>query len=382
MFFKKKLDGLHLNTVEHSKKVKTMSLFSYSTTKNSSQVQEITLRHHIIFWSIYFIFNTLRWGSYFDDYTYSLKTNLIGFPIHMTLCYLNIYFLMPKFLFKRKYIAYVGLLFTALFIMLLAKFNLTYYLVSENVWPEGTEVISRLTFNYSVDMMIGELYVITFVTAIKITMDWLKEHKRVTDLEKAQLETELLFLRTQISPHFFFNTLNNIYSLSLEGSKKTPKVILKLSELMRYFLYETKKSKQSLEKEILCIQNYLDLERIRFDEKLEVNMTISGDIKNKKIAPMLLLSFIENAFKHGANKNIGKIKIDIDFKIKNDFLYFTISNPIPAKLHQSEKENYTGGIGLQNVKKRLALGYKKEDYNLKIEEKNKLFTVVLKIKLK
>ncbi|UMB61960.1 sensor histidine kinase [Lutibacter sp. A80] len=360
-----------------------MSVTNYKATSISSKIQEISLRHHIIFWSLYFIFNTFRWGSYFDDYLYSLKTNLIGFPIHMTLSYLNVYVFMPNFIFKKKYLTYIILLVLSLFTMLLVKFNLTYYLVSENVWPEGTEVISKLTLNYSIDMMIGELYVITFVTAIKITMDWLKEHKRVTDLEKTQLETELLFLRTQISPHFFFNTLNNIYSLSLENSKKTPKIILKLSELMRYFLYETKKSKQTLEKEIISIQNYLDLERIRFDNNLEVNMTISGDISNKKIAPMLLLSFIENAFKHGANKNIGKTKIDIDFLIKDDFLYFTISNPIPTTTTQKQhEEKTTGGIGLENVKKRLALGYQKKEYNLNIEQKNNLFIVALKIKLK
>ena len=358
-----------------------MSLIPQNILANTPKVKEITLKHHIIFWSIYFIFNLLRWGSYHDDYGYSLRTNLIGFPIHMTLSYLNVYILMPMFVFKKKYLAYIGLLLLALFIMLLVKFNLTYFFENGNVWPEGHE-IDKLTLNYSIDMMIGELYVITFATAIKITMDWLKEHKRVTDLEKAKLETELLFLRTQISPHFFFNTLNNIYSLSLENSIKTPKIILKLSDLMRYLLYETKKSKQSLENEIIGIQNYLDLERIRFDENLEINMNISGDIKDKKIAPMLLLCFIENAFKHGANKNIGQIKIDIDFIVENDFLHFKITNPIPAKPHHSQQENYTGGIGLENVKKRLALGYRKEEYNLKIEEKNNLFIVTLKIRLK
>lgn len=358
-----------------------MSLIQKDISFNSTNFREIKIKHHIIFWCLYFIFNTLRWGSYFNDYSYSIKTNLIGFPIHMTLCYLNIYIFMPKFVFKRKYITFVVLLLASLFVMLLVKFNLTYYLVSENVWPEGTEPISNLTLNYSIDMMIGELYVITFVTAIKITMDWLKEHKRLTDLEKLQLETELLFLRSQISPHFFFNTLNNIYALSLENSKKTPKIIIKLSELMRYLLYETKKKKQSLEKEIICIQNYLDLERIRFDEKLEVNMTISGDIKNKKIAPILLLSFIENAFKHGANKNIGKIRIDIDFNIIEDFLYFRIANPIPTITKFEQQLNTTSGIGLQNVKKRLALGYKSDEYNLEIKNLDQLFVVELKIKV-
>lgn len=348
---------------------------------NSDTIREIKLKHHVIFWAIYFILNTLRWGSYFNDYSYSIKTNLIGFPIHMTLCYLNIYVFMPKFIFKKKYASYIGFLVLSLVIMLLVKFNLTYFLVSENVWPEGSEVISKLTLNYSIDMMIGELYVITFVTAIKITMDWLKEHKRLTDLEKLQLETELLFLRSQISPHFFFNTLNNIYALSLQNSSKTPKIIIKLSELMRYLLYDTKKKKQSLEKEIVCIQNYLDLERIRFDENLVVNMTISGDIANKKIAPILLLSFIENAFKHGANKNIGKIRIDIDFNIIGDFLYFRISNPLPIITKPEQQIEMSKGIGLQNVKKRLSLGYNSDEYNLEIKDSNNLFVVELKIKV-
>jgi len=212
-------------------------------------------------------------------------------------------------------------------------------------------------------------------------MDWLEEQKRVAALEKMQSDTELLFLRSQISPHFFFNTLNNIYSLSIEKSEKTPRIILKLSELMRYLLYETKTKRQSLEKEIICIQNYLDLERIRYGELLKINMNISGDILDKKIAPILLLSFVENAFKHGANKNIGNVTIDIDFKIVNNFLFFTISNPISEITKHKLVINHSGGIGLNNVKKRLALGYDSDEYDLKIDNEDKLFTVKLKIKV-
>ena len=342
---------------------------------------KITLRHHVIFWLIYFLLNTLRWGNYFDNYEYSLKTTLLGFPIHMILCYLNIFVLMPKFVFKRKYFLYVFFLILSLISMVFIKFNLTYFLISTNIWPEGPAVIHDVTFSYSIDMMIGELYVITFVTAIKITMDWLQEQKRVTALEKTQLETELLFLRTQVSPHFFFNTLNNIYSLAIEKSDKTPKLILRLSELMRYLLYETKSKRQSLEKEIICIQNYLDLEQIRYGKLLKVNTEIIGDISDKKIAPILLLSFIENAFKHGANKSTDNVKIDIDFKIVENFLYFTISNPIPKTKTQSKSIKKSSGIGLRNVKKRLELGYKPEDYSLSINNQNELFVVNLKIKV-
>ena len=342
---------------------------------------KITRRHHVLFWSVYFLLNILRWGNYFDDYLYSLKTNIIGFPVHMILVYLNIIVLMPRFVYKRKYFMYIIFLIASLLLMVFMKFNLTFFLVSENIWPEGPSVIHDFTFSYAIDMMIGELYVITFVTAIKITMDWLEEQKRVAALEKMQSDTELLFLRSQISPHFFFNTLNNIYSLSIEKSEKTPRIILKLSELMRYLLYETKTKRQSLEKEIICIQNYLDLERIRYGELLKINMNISGDILDKKIAPILLLSFVENAFKHGANKNIGNVTIDIDFKIVNNFLFFTISNPISEITKHKLVINHSGGIGLNNVKKRLALGYDSDEYDLKIENDHKLFTVKLKIKV-
>lgn len=357
-----------------------MQLFQSKMNKNTNNVYKITLKHHIIFWLIYFSITVIRWGGIHQDYLYSLKTTSMGFPIHMILVYLNIYVLMPNFAFKKKYLSYIVLIFSAIFIMVLIKFNLTYYLISTNVWPEGHSIDS-ITFNYVFDMMIGELYVITFVTAIKITLDWLEEHKRLTDLEKLQLETELMFLKTQISPHFFFNTLNNIYSLAIEKSDKTPKIILKLSELLRYLLYETKLKRQSLEKEILCLQNYLDLERIRHGDLLTVNMNISGDIKNKKIAPILLLSFVENSFKHGANKNIGKVTINIDFKIVEDFLYFSISNPTPAITKYKQSLSVQGGIGIENTKKRLELGYKKEHYNLSIENKDHLFTVNLKIKV-
>jgi two-component system, LytTR family, sensor histidine kinase AlgZ len=348
---------------------------------NSNKFEKIPLHYHIIFWLIYFVFNTFRWGSYFNDYFYSFKTNLLGFPIHMTLCYLNILVLMPNLIYKKRYVLYIFLLLLALFSMVLIKFNLTYFFISHNVWPEGPEHIEKLSLNYTIDMMIGELYVIAFVTAIKITLDFIKEHKRVTDLEKSNLETELLFLKSQISPHFFFNTLNNIYSLSVEKSNKTPKIILKLSELMRYMLYETQSKRQTLENEILCIQNYLDLERIRHDEKLEVNMYISGDIQDKEISPMLLLTFIENAFKHGANKNVGHVKIDINFKIKEDFLYFSVSNPMPTITKHVDNFNKSSGIGIENVKKRLELGYNKNDYYLSIKNKKNIFVIKLKIKV-
>ena len=348
---------------------------------NSGKLYRVPLHYHILFWLTYFLFNTFRWGIYFNDYWYSFKTNLLGFPIHMTLCYLNILIFMPYLVYRKKYLLYILTVLSSIFIMVIIKFNLTYLLINHNVWPEGPQTIDKLTLNYTIDMMIGELYVITFVTAIKITLDFLKEQKRVADLEKSQLETELLFLKSQISPHFLFNTLNNIYSLSVEKSNKTPKVVLKLSELMRYMLYDTKSKKQTLENEILCIQNYLDLERIRNDDRLEINMSISGDIHDKEISPIILLTFIENAFKHGVNKNTGKVIINISFKVKSDFLHFTIANPMPEITHHKDNFNKSSGIGIENVKKRLELDYNKKDYNLSFKNKKNIFVVKLMIKV-
>ncbi|HMB64150.1 MAG TPA: histidine kinase [Eudoraea sp.] len=346
-----------------------------------SEMYTINYKHHIIFWLIYFIFNTLRWGSMHHDFDLSLKTNLIGFPIHMTLTYLNIYYLMPRFLYERKYFMYGLLVMLSLFVMLLAKFNLTYYLVSTNVMPEAAEEVTSLTLNYAITTMLGELYVVSFVTAIKITIDWLREHNKLHELERRQLTTELRFLRSQVSPHFFFNTLNNIYSLTLEKSNKAPEVVLKLSELMRYLLYATRKNKQSLKKEIDCIQNYIDLERLRFDHTLQVDVSVCGDLRDREIAPMLLVPLIENCFKHGASKNIGDMLIDVDIKVENDFLYFKVVNTMPKKNSMLPVKKKSSGIGISNVKKRLELGYNPRDYDLLIFEEKEMFHVDLKLKV-
>ncbi len=337
--------------------------------------------HHIVFWGLYFLFNTLRWSSIHDDFSYSLKTNLIGFPIHMALAYFNVYYLMPNLVYKRKYFLYTLGMLVALFVMLLAKYNLTYYLVSQDVWPEGPTETSTLTFGYAVQTMIGELYVISFFTAIKLTIDWLRESSRFHDLERRQLQTELRFLRSQVSPHFFFNTLNNIYSLTLEKSDKAPEVILKLSDLMRYLLYATKKRKQDLTSEIECIQNYIDLERIRFDDSLKIDMHISGELSKCKIAPMLLIPLVENCFKHGASKNIGEMRIEIDLEVSNGLMTFKIANTIPNTNSSLDLPSRAGGIGLSNVKKRLELGYDPSDYELTIFEKDNMFNVILKLKV-
>ena len=349
--------------------------------KKSYKEYRIRYRDQIIFWVLYFSFNVLRWAIYYDNFDYSLKTNLIGFPLHIGLVYLNIYYFMPRYVYFRKYITYILAVLSVVFLATELKFYLTKFLIDTSNSPENLIQGATASINYIIVNMLGEIYVISFVTAIKITIDRLRESSKIHELQKRQLKTELRFLRSQISPHFFFNTLNNIYALTLEKSDKAPNVILKLSELMRYLLYTTNKKKQNLKNEIDCIQNYIELERIRFDDKLNVNMTVMGGLEGCNIPPMLLVPLIENCFKHGANNSLGKIMINIEVKVVDQVLYFSVENSVPEFKEHSKKQIKEAGIGLSNVKKRLALGYDQNDYELLILEKNSIFKVNLKLNL-
>ena len=333
--------------------------------------------HHILFWVAYFLFNTIRWGFYYDDLLFSLKGNLVEFPIHVIICYLTLYYLIPVLIPKKKYWSFFIILLGVIWGMMYLKFQITYHFISNNVWPEGPEYTDSLTPNYMITMILGEVYVVSFVTAIKITIEWLRENQRATSLEKEQLETELRFLRAQISPHFFFNTLNNIYALTIIKSDKAPEIILRLSNLMRYLLYQTKGRKHCLNKEIECIQNYLELEKIRYDEQVSVNLEIEGNTDDKKVPPMLLISFIENCFKHGASKNLEKTFINILFRVKDDEIHFKATNTLAGNANITSPNE--GGIGLSNVKKRLELGYPKGSYELKNYIENQEYIVTLKI---
>ena len=216
----------------------------------------------------------MRWGSYFDDYWYSLKSNLVEFPIHIIVIYINVYYLIPKFILRKKYRTYVFLLLLMLIMVYLVRTGLNYLLVTKDIWPEAEDPTKFMELNHIIAVVLGELYVIGFVSAIKLVLDWAIEKRRNEDLAKLQMSTELKYLRTQIQPHFFFNTLNNLYALTLKKSDNAPRLVIKLSNMMQYILYEVKSSKASLLKEIGHINNFIDIERLRFDDKVDSEMDI------------------------------------------------------------------------------------------------------------
>ncbi len=238
-----------------------------------------------------------------------------------------------------------------LILVYLVRTGLNYLLVTKEIWPEAEQAGRFLERNHIIAVVLGELYVLGFVTAIKLLIDWPIELKRNENLAKLQLKTELKFLRTQIQPHFFFNTLNNLYALTLKKSDDAPKLVIKLSNLMQYVLYEVNSSKAGLLQEIDHINDYIDIEHIRFKDRVESEMNITGDIEDTEVPPLLFLSFIENCFKHGLKKN-DKIKIIMNFEIVNDnYLEFKLVNNFNPNANHENKD----GIGIANAKRRLKL---------------------------
>jgi len=217
-----------------------------------------------------------------------------------------------------------------------------------------------------------------FPTLLKLSKScfFLKDlHQRLLTIEKERVDMELRALKAQVNPHFFFNTLNSIYSLSLDKDERLPSTVLQLSGIMRYYLYESKDDLVSLEKEISIIKDYVALQRIRSGDKLEIRMNITGE-HNGMIAPLLLISFVENAFKHGVSETRNQPYVDIHLSVNKRQLAFVVKNSTEKSPEElSVKEN----IGLSNLRRQLELLY--TDYNLSVQQGVSAFTATLKINL-
>lgn len=335
---------------------------------------DIKLKNHLWFWGIYFILNFLRWGAYFNDYEYSFKSNIIEFALHIPLVYFNLFVLIPKYVVKSKYMKYTIALLFSLAMVYLLKTGLTYYIISENIWPEANREYKPFEINHIIAVCIGELYVLAMASSVYLTLTWLKERDRNKTLIEEQFKIKLKYLKNQIQPHFFFNTLNNLYALSLESSDKVPDVIIKLSQLMEYVLYDIEENTVvPLIKEINYIQNYIEIEKLRF-EKIEVSINIESNIDDVMVPPLLLITLLENAFKHGGINN-QNLKIKVNCKIINgSILRFEILNNFVL----SQNFNPKIGIGLKNTKKRLELIFKNK-YTLDHKIKFNYYIISLQI---
>lgn len=334
---------------------------------------------HLIFWIAVLFFYTYFFSV--SGYTFkdTLQFSVFVMPTTIATTYVASYILIPNYLIKKRYLRFAiyslytliissYLVFVSVFFSLIYISNFEY----SNMNPATKNVIFILTAVY---------LVVIIVSAFKLLKLNLEQASKTRILETKILDTqlklkeqELNYLKMQIHPHFLFNTLNTLYGFALKKSDQTPEMILKLSNLLDYLLYQIEKPKVLLSDEIAHIQDYIDLEKMRFNETLEVNTAIDVQSENVNVAPMLLIPFVENSFKHGSIEN-GKLKINLHLMSTQNMLHFKLSNT------QKFSTDTTTGIGLDNIKKRLNLLYP-ERHELIIDNKTPLYSVDLKIRLK
>ncbi|MEO6316502.1 MAG: histidine kinase [Chitinophagaceae bacterium] len=283
------------------------------------------------------------------------------------LFYLNAYILIPRFIYKKRYWKFT-LAHFFIFIALLAE---VYLLVALFFKPDHYNN-RTVFFNFLI-----YLFIFALSTAYQLIKDKVKNDKLEQEKQNAVLKTELSLLRSQVSPHFMFNVLNNMVSLARKQSDLLEPSLIKLSSLMRYMLYEADEEKVSIEKEMDYLQSYIDLQQQRFGKKVQVNVHMHTMDDHYQLEPMLLIPFVENAFKHGTGM-IQDAQIDIDLEAEKNVLQFTVRNKYnPASVEIKDK---TSGIGLANVKRRLNLLYGK-NHSLAITTANDWFVASLNINL-
>jgi len=305
--------------------------------------------YHVAFWIVFVTVFTLFLGSKYGCWESFKDVTRESFS-YVLVVYINILFLIPHYLLQRKYAQYIFFLLCSLVVMVPVHSAVEYYNFYNVEELKGQVRLERLAFFSLINISL----VLALTTGLKLGMEWFKQQQRNQELERERLQAELKFLKSQINPHFLFNTLNNLYALSLQKSDKAPEMILKLSEMMRYLLYESNAKMVSLANEIRCMENYIELERIRQDGRTKINLEINCAENGKMIAPLLFIPFLKNSFKHGVNSAIEAGWIHIKLDEKEGALFFEVENSKPIKPIKKGNEN---GIGLQNVKRRLELIY-------------------------
>ncbi len=285
--------------------------------------------------------------------------------------YLNADLFIPRFFTKGKVGIYILLVVASIVTFLIFNFlthELTNYYYTRTIQPDQGVLMRRIGRPFLTSLM-----VLGLSTSYRFVLNYFKYERIKKEIENQTLVSELSFLKSQVSPHFLFNTLNNIYSLSMSNSEKTSEAVLKLSQLLRYMIYDSEGKRVSIAKEIEYLRNYIELQKLRLREDVRVDFEVPGIFMNKEIAPMLLIPFIENAFKHGVDYSQPSF-IEIQISAYEERLFLSVKNSI----NKIKEKDHVPGIGLQNVKRRLMLLYP-NSHELYIHENDKVFNVQLQI---
>lgn len=328
---------------------------------------------HLSIWTIFVFIHLIQSRPNQALINYS---NSFLFVTNLILFYLNYLVLVPKLLLQKKTSLYIfcSIVFIVFFTYLFKQiaFDINRELEFLKKMPRPRHFFIGFK---SVMIAINSFLIIAIGTIIRMYMEWSSNEITKKQIEVQKSSTQLHFLKNQISPHFLFNSLNSIYSLTTKKSNDAPEAVITLSELLRYMLYQTNQDLVLLSNELDYIQNYLKLQRLRIANNENVTINIHGDIKTQKIRPLLLISFIENAFKYGTDFK-GNTKIKIEIYVKDDELQFTCINLIGNR----KNDKTSSGIGLQNTRDRLKLLYP-ENHWLTVKEIENEFVVKLTLKL-
>jgi len=327
---------------------------------------------HISFWVMLYFFLVLIDQSQYPLW-YTMVKELVDVSFYIIIVYTNIFYLIPQFLQKKKLFLYL-ISFIGLIVLISPIKTLSYVFLYQNDPYLQSVVVGSRTTIFLICLFVG-----MGSTIFKVTTDWLVHQNEKRELVSQKLHSELKFLKQQINPHFFFNTLNNLYALTLKKSDLAPEIVLRLSEMMRYMLYESNEKRVSIKKEINYIKNYLELEKLRQGDKFSINFNLTGNFQDQEIAPLIFSPFLENSFKHGLDNQIKSGFVNIDLEMRENQVHMEIENSKPPGF-PVKRNKKSGGIGLENVKRRLQLLYPQK-HDLDILDKPNSFRVLLNIQL-
>lgn len=338
---------------------------------------------HFIFWFFWWVFMGFIYGFLYtsegqmDLMRQAYIEALIFLPQHMVLSYGIIYFILPRFVFKGRYwLGITGVILLTILVACISHIVANYVITPVREAYHIQSKPTTLFFSLLAGLR-GSMTVAGFAVAIKLVKLWYLKNIDNERLEKAALKAELEILKGQLHPHFMFNTLNSIYSLSLKKSEHTPGAILKLSQLMRYILTECDHPLVELKREIEILYHYIELEKSRFTDRLDVVINMHGDFGGMRIPPLLLMPFVENSFKHGVNEMIEHAWISLDLRVEANRLKFKLMNGRPETRDIPGHSSY---VGLVNVQRRLNLLYP-GTHELRITQDVDIFIVNLTLQL-
>lgn len=332
---------------------------------------------HISFWCVYLSFNLYQISQFQRDRGYDwwrmISSASVQLIFTMLIAYLNYFFTWPRYI-KHQNIGRYFLEFLVPFATLL-----TFWVHLQRYLADG--YTHKVDYFYSsffiVQIVAVTLFIVIFVGMLRFAVDWFELEAKRKEVENEKLTAELNFLKAQINPHFLFNTLNNLYYLAYTKSDNTTEVIAKLSQMMRYMIYDSNHPKVPLSKEIEYMENYISLERLRLNNQIPINFELKGNTENVWIAPLIFITFLENAFKHGVSNNNPGAWVNISIELANNQCIYKVEN---SKLEESAEAHEKSGIGLQNVQRRLELSYPGK-YQLIMENKKGSYLVKLNLTL-